>query len=63
MRQDFSLNKMGQFPRKEQLTCINFLQTKKQELMKWANKTVITQDIVEKLIEDNSWRQSNSKNF
>ena len=36
---------------------------KKQELMNWANKTVITQDIVEKLIEDNSWRQSNSTNF
>ena len=36
---------------------------KKQELMNWANETVITQDIVEKLIEDNSWRQSNSTNF
>jgi len=37
--------------------------TKKQELMNWANKTVITQDIVEKQIEDNSWRQSSSTNF
>ena len=36
---------------------------KKQELINWANKTVITQDIVEKLLEDNSWRQSNSTNF
>ena len=36
---------------------------KKQELMNWANKTVITQDIVEKRIEDNSWRQSSSTNF
>jgi hypothetical protein len=37
--------------------------TKKQELINWANKTVITQDIVEKQIEDNSWRQSSSTNF
>ena len=36
--------------------------TKKQELINWANKTVITQDIVEKRIEDNSWRQSSSTN-
>jgi hypothetical protein len=36
---------------------------KKQELINFANKTVITQDIVEKLLEDNSWRQSNSTNF
>jgi hypothetical protein len=36
---------------------------KKQELINWANETVITQDIVEKLLEDNSWRQSNSTNF
>ena len=65
MHQDFSSNKMGQFPRKEQQpTCNNFCrQKKKQELMNWANETVITQDIVEKLIEDNSWRQSSSTNF
>ena len=37
--------------------------TKKQELMNWANKTVMTQDIVEKRIEDNSWRQSSSTKF
>jgi hypothetical protein len=37
--------------------------TKNQELMNWANETVITQDIVEKLIEDNSWHQSSSTNF
>ena len=36
---------------------------KKQELINWANETVITQDIVEKLLEDNSWHQSNSTNF
>jgi hypothetical protein len=36
---------------------------KKQELINWANETVITQDIVEKLLEDNIWRQSNSTNF
>ena len=36
---------------------------KKQELINFANKTVITQDIVEKLLEDNSWCQSNSTNF
>jgi hypothetical protein len=36
---------------------------KKQELINWAKETVITQDIVEKLLEDNSWRQSNSTNF
>jgi hypothetical protein len=36
---------------------------KNQELINWENETVITQDIVEKLIEDNSWHQSNSTNF
>jgi len=36
---------------------------KKQEQINWANETVITQDIVKKLLEDNSWRQSNSTNF
>ena len=64
MHQDCSSNKMGQFPRKEQPTCnVTISIDKKQELIKWANETVITQDIVEKLLEDNSWHQSNSTNF
>jgi hypothetical protein len=36
---------------------------KKQEQINWANETVITQDIVKKLLEDNSWHLSNSTNF
>ena len=62
MHQDCSSNKMGQFPRKEQLTCIDFCRqkTRANELGK---QTEIAQDIVEKLLEDNSWRQSNSTNF
>jgi hypothetical protein len=35
----------------------------KQELITWANKTIITNEMVENLIDDNIWRQSNSSNF
>jgi hypothetical protein len=35
----------------------------KQELITWANETIITKEMVENLIDDNIWRQSNSSNF
>ena len=35
----------------------------KQELIKWANETMITKEMVENLIDDNIWCQSNSSNF
>ena len=35
----------------------------KQELITWANETMITKEMVENLIDDNIWCQSNSSNF
>jgi hypothetical protein len=39
------------------------LPDEKQELIPWANETMITKEMVENLIDDNIWCQSNSSNF
>jgi hypothetical protein len=35
----------------------------KEDLMSWAKETTVSQNIVQIIIEDTSWRKSNSLNF